>query len=45
VEICPWALREGIMLQHLAGMVGDTVSLPLQPLTRNGRVIELRDHA
>ncbi|SMC57534.1 Ppx/GppA phosphatase family protein [Kibdelosporangium aridum] len=45
VEICPWALREGIMLQHLAGMVGDSVSLPLQPLTRNGRVIELRDHA
>jgi exopolyphosphatase/guanosine-5'-triphosphate,3'-diphosphate pyrophosphatase len=45
VEICPWALREGIMLQHLAGMVGDTVALPLQPLTRDGRVIELRDHA
>ncbi|ANZ40206.1 hypothetical protein BBK82_33420 [Lentzea guizhouensis] len=34
VRICPWALREGIMLQHLAAMVDSKVSLPLQPLVR-----------
>jgi exopolyphosphatase/guanosine-5'-triphosphate,3'-diphosphate pyrophosphatase len=34
VRICPWALREGIMLQHLATMADAEVALPLQPLVR-----------
>jgi exopolyphosphatase/guanosine-5'-triphosphate,3'-diphosphate pyrophosphatase len=34
VEICPWALREGILLRHLE-RVADTPALPLQPLTRH----------
>ncbi|SEQ93657.1 exopolyphosphatase / guanosine-5'-triphosphate,3'-diphosphate pyrophosphatase [Lentzea xinjiangensis] len=34
VRICPWALREGIMLQHLAAMSDQEVALPLQPLVR-----------
>ncbi|SFW84352.1 Ppx/GppA phosphatase family protein [Amycolatopsis australiensis] len=33
-EICPWALREGILLRHLE-RVADTPELPLQPLTRH----------
>ncbi|MEV6641582.1 hypothetical protein [Amycolatopsis sp. NPDC051371] len=34
VEICPWALREGILLRHLE-RVANTPELPLQPLTRH----------
>lgn len=34
VRICPWALREGIMLQHLETMSDTNVTLPLQPLVR-----------
>ncbi len=34
VEICPWALREGILLRHLE-RVEDKPELPLQPLTRH----------
>ncbi|WP_236794414.1 hypothetical protein [Amycolatopsis sp. GM8] len=34
VEICPWALREGILLHHLEAMSA-TPELPLQPLSRN----------
>jgi exopolyphosphatase/guanosine-5'-triphosphate,3'-diphosphate pyrophosphatase len=34
VEVCPWALREGILLRHLE-RVADTPSLPLQPLSRH----------
>lgn len=34
VEICPWALREGILLRHLEN-VTDLPALPLQPLTRS----------
>lgn len=34
VEISPWALREGIVLQHLSTMA-DAQPLPLQSLTRN----------
>lgn len=34
VEVCPWALREGILLRHLE-RVADTPELPLQPLTRH----------
>lgn len=34
VEICPWALREGILLRHLEAMSA-APELPLQPLTRN----------
>jgi exopolyphosphatase/guanosine-5'-triphosphate,3'-diphosphate pyrophosphatase len=34
VEVCPWALREGILLRHLE-RVADTPALPLQPLTRH----------
>ncbi|GAA4552296.1 Ppx/GppA phosphatase family protein [Amycolatopsis samaneae] len=33
VEVCPWALREGILLRHLED-VADTAALPLQPLAR-----------
>lgn len=33
VEICPWALREGILLRHLE-RVADNPALPLLPLTR-----------
>jgi exopolyphosphatase/pppGpp-phosphohydrolase len=32
MEICPWALREGIMLRHLES-TADTEVLPIQPLT------------
>jgi exopolyphosphatase/guanosine-5'-triphosphate,3'-diphosphate pyrophosphatase len=32
VEICPWALREGIMLRHLESIT-DAAALPLQPLS------------
>ncbi|MBV9515217.1 MAG: hypothetical protein JO280_14440, partial [Mycobacteriaceae bacterium] len=31
VELSPWALREGIILEHLAALT-DTSHLPLQPL-------------
>ncbi|MFI5611980.1 hypothetical protein [Amycolatopsis sp. NPDC051903] len=33
VEVCPWALREGILLRHLE-RVAETPSLPLTPLSR-----------
>jgi exopolyphosphatase/guanosine-5'-triphosphate,3'-diphosphate pyrophosphatase len=32
VSICPWALREGIMLHYLQSTLDDTWALPLQPL-------------
>ncbi|WP_158895206.1 hypothetical protein [Amycolatopsis anabasis] len=35
-EVCPWALREGIMLRHLEACA-DAPGLPLQPLVQNGR--------
>ncbi|WP_084628544.1 hypothetical protein [Amycolatopsis nigrescens] len=35
LEICPWALREGIMLRHLEA-IAEPAGLPLQPLTRAG---------
>jgi exopolyphosphatase/guanosine-5'-triphosphate,3'-diphosphate pyrophosphatase len=34
VEICPWALREGIILRHLEA-IAETPNLPLYPLTQN----------
>lgn len=34
VEVCPWALREGILLRHLEQLAGMT-ALPLQPLARH----------
>jgi exopolyphosphatase/guanosine-5'-triphosphate,3'-diphosphate pyrophosphatase len=34
LRICPWALREGIMLQHIETTADGNVSLPLQPLVR-----------
>ena len=34
LRICPWALREGIMLQHLETTSDTNVTLPLQPLVR-----------
>jgi exopolyphosphatase/guanosine-5'-triphosphate,3'-diphosphate pyrophosphatase len=34
VRVCPWALREGIMLQHIETTAVGSVSLPLQPLVR-----------
>jgi exopolyphosphatase/guanosine-5'-triphosphate,3'-diphosphate pyrophosphatase len=33
VEICPWALREGILLRHLE-QIAEQPALPLQPLAR-----------
>jgi exopolyphosphatase/guanosine-5'-triphosphate,3'-diphosphate pyrophosphatase len=33
-EVCPWALREGIMLRHLESHDADGASLPLHPLQR-----------
>lgn len=35
VEICPWALREGIVLRHLETMT-EPGELPLVPLSRGG---------
>lgn len=37
-EICPWALREGIMLSHLEAITERTAEVPLQP------VRHLHDH-
>lgn len=34
LRVCPWALREGIMLQHIENTADGNVSLPLQPLVR-----------
>jgi exopolyphosphatase/guanosine-5'-triphosphate,3'-diphosphate pyrophosphatase len=34
LRVCPWALREGIMLQHIETTAVGSVSLPLQPLVR-----------
>lgn len=31
-DLCPWALREGIMLHYLQHTVDNTAALPLQPL-------------
>lgn len=33
VDLCPWALREGIMLHYLDNAQAETASLPLQPVT------------
>lgn len=34
LQVCPWALREGIMLRHLETTADSAVALPLQPLVR-----------
>ncbi|MDS0138991.1 MULTISPECIES: Ppx/GppA phosphatase family protein [unclassified Amycolatopsis] len=34
VEVCPWALREGILLRHLE-QLAESTPLPLVPLTRH----------
>ncbi|MDF3312781.1 hypothetical protein P3H15_48480 [Rhodococcus sp. T2V] len=34
LEVSPWALREGVILQHLAAVTDPESRLPLQPLTR-----------
>lgn len=34
LRVCPWALREGIMLRHLEANTSGSVDLPLQPLVR-----------
>ncbi|TDC51094.1 hypothetical protein E1212_13175 [Jiangella ureilytica] len=31
-EICPWALREGIVLSHLEAITGQVADVPLQPV-------------
>lgn len=31
-EICPWALREGIVLSHLETLTGQVANVPLQPV-------------
>jgi exopolyphosphatase/guanosine-5'-triphosphate,3'-diphosphate pyrophosphatase len=33
VGLCPWALREGIMLHYLQSSLNQTWSLPLQPVS------------
>ncbi|MGG7104871.1 Ppx/GppA phosphatase family protein [Rhodococcus sp. 24CO] len=33
VDVSPWALREGVMLQHLSAVNAPENNLPLQPLT------------
>jgi exopolyphosphatase/guanosine-5'-triphosphate,3'-diphosphate pyrophosphatase len=38
LEVCPWALREGIVLQHLAAMTEEP-ELPLQPLRRTDATV------
>jgi exopolyphosphatase / guanosine-5'-triphosphate,3'-diphosphate pyrophosphatase len=43
VEICPWALREGIMLRHLES-TADTEALPMQPLTLPATTIPPPEH-
>ena len=37
-EVSPWALREGIVLEHLAALRGAGERLTLQPLMFNGSV-------
>lgn len=32
LDVSPWVLREGVMLQHLATVTAPDVALPLQPL-------------
>jgi exopolyphosphatase / guanosine-5'-triphosphate,3'-diphosphate pyrophosphatase len=32
VDICPWALREGVILRHLAAELDRTAALPLRPV-------------
>jgi exopolyphosphatase / guanosine-5'-triphosphate,3'-diphosphate pyrophosphatase len=36
VDICPWALREGIILHYLQTTLNQTFVLPLRPLTSAG---------
>ena len=36
VYICPWALREGIILHYLQTTLTETFVLPLPPLTSKG---------
>ena len=36
VEICPWALREGIMLHYLQSLGVDSDPMPLQPIEQSG---------
>lgn len=33
VDVCPWALREGIILHYLQATRGESFDLPLRPLT------------
>jgi exopolyphosphatase / guanosine-5'-triphosphate,3'-diphosphate pyrophosphatase len=37
-EVCPWALREGVVLEHLASLRGPGERLTLQPLMFNESV-------
>jgi exopolyphosphatase/guanosine-5'-triphosphate,3'-diphosphate pyrophosphatase len=37
VDVCPWALREGIILHYLQTTLNDSFVLPLRPLTGAGR--------
>lgn len=32
VDVCPWALREGIVLHYLQTMHNESFDLPLRPL-------------
>jgi exopolyphosphatase/guanosine-5'-triphosphate,3'-diphosphate pyrophosphatase len=33
VDVCPWALREGIILHYLQTTLNQSFDLPLRPLT------------
>jgi len=34
VDVCPWALREGIILHHLQTRLSESFGLPLRPLSQ-----------
>jgi exopolyphosphatase / guanosine-5'-triphosphate,3'-diphosphate pyrophosphatase len=36
VDVCPWALREGIILHYLQTTYNDSLDLPLRPLNGTG---------
>jgi hypothetical protein len=36
VDVCPWALREGILLHYLQTTLNQSFDLPLRPLNGSG---------
>lgn len=37
VDVCPWVLREGIILHYLQNTINESFVLPLRPLAGAGR--------